>query len=56
VRLDKYLEKVARMEEIFKPEQDLPKEFWTILSQLRAELEVLRAETGKAALAPEYFL
>jgi phosphoenolpyruvate carboxykinase (GTP) len=56
VRLDKYLEKVARMEEIFKPEPDMPKEFWAILSQLRAELEVLKAETGKAALAPEYFV
>ena len=44
------------MEEIFKLEPDMPKEFWEILSQLRAELEVLKAETGKAALAPEYFL
>ena len=56
VRLDKYLEKIARMEEIFKPEPGMPKEFWAILSQLRAEIEVLKAETGKPALAPEYFL
>ncbi len=56
VRLDKYLEKIARMEEIFKPEPGMPKEFWEIQSQLRAELEVLKAETGMAALAPEYFL
>jgi phosphoenolpyruvate carboxykinase (GTP) len=56
VRLDKYLEKIARMEEIFKPEPDMPKEFWEILGQLRAELEVLKAETKMAALAPEYFL
>lgn len=56
VRLDKYLEKIARMEEIFKPEPGMPKEFWEIQSQLRAELEVLKAETGKEALAPEYFL
>jgi phosphoenolpyruvate carboxykinase (GTP) len=56
VRLDKYLEKIGRMEAIFKPEPDMPKEFWTILSQLRADLEVLKAETGMAALAPEYFL
>ena len=56
VRLDKYLEKIARMEEIFKPEPRMPKEFWEILSQQKADLEVLKAETGKAALAPEYFL
>jgi phosphoenolpyruvate carboxykinase (GTP) len=56
VRLDKHLEKISRMEEIFKPEPDMPKEFWEILNQLRAELEVLKAETEKAALAPEYFL
>jgi phosphoenolpyruvate carboxykinase (GTP) len=56
VRLDMYLEKIARMEEIFKPEPGMPKEFWEIQSQLRAELEVLKAETGMAALAPEYFL
>ena len=55
VRLDKYLEKIARMEEIFKPEPGMPKEFWEILSQQKADLEVLKAETGKAALAPEYF-
>ena len=56
VRLNKYLEKIARMEEIFKPESGMPKEFWEILSQQKADLEVLKAETGKAALAPEYFL
>jgi phosphoenolpyruvate carboxykinase (GTP) len=56
VRLDKYLEKLSRMERIFKPEPNMPPEFWSILSQLRAELEVLKAETGKPALAPEYFL
>ncbi|MDP7207896.1 MAG: phosphoenolpyruvate carboxykinase domain-containing protein, partial [Candidatus Bathyarchaeota archaeon] len=56
VRLDRYLEKIARMEEIFKPEPNMPTEFWEILNQQWAELEVLKAETGKATLTPEYFL
>jgi phosphoenolpyruvate carboxykinase (GTP) len=56
VRLDKHLEKIARIEEFFKTEQDIPKEFWETLSQQKSNLEVLKAETKKIELIPEYFL
>ena len=56
VRLDRHLEKIARIETIFKSEPNMPRAFWDILSQQRADLEVLKAETQKSALTPEYFL
>jgi len=33
LRLDKLLEKIARIEEIYKAEPNMPKEFWEILNQ-----------------------
>jgi phosphoenolpyruvate carboxykinase (GTP) len=56
IRINKHIEKIARIEEVFRGEPNMPREFWDILSQQKAELEVLKAETGKSALAPEYFL
>jgi len=56
VRLDRYLEKIARMEEIFHSEPGMPEEFWQVLLQQKTGLEVLKAESGKSVLAPEYFL
>ena len=56
VRVDKYLEKIARMEEIFGPEPSMPEEFWIVLNQQKAGLEAVRAETGESTVAPSYFL
>ncbi len=56
VRVDKYLEKVARMEEVFRPEPNMPDEFWQILRRQKADLEALNAETGESVLPPSYFL
>jgi len=56
VRVDRYLEKIARMEELFGPEPDMPEEFWQVLNQQRAELEAVKAETGRSVVPPSYFL
>jgi phosphoenolpyruvate carboxykinase (GTP) len=56
VRVDKYLEKIARMEEIFGPEPGMPEEFWKVLNQQKAGLEAVRAETGESTVLPSHFL
>jgi len=54
--VDKYLEKIARMEEIFGPEPGMPEEFWSILNRQKMDLEALKSETGESVLSPEFFL
>ena len=56
LRLDKLLEKVARMEEIYRPEPNMPEEFWKILNQQKADLKALKAKTGKSVVPPSFFL
>jgi phosphoenolpyruvate carboxykinase (GTP) len=56
VRVDKYLEKIVRMEEIFGPEPGMPEEFWRVLNQQKAGLEAVRAETGESTVPPSHFL
>jgi phosphoenolpyruvate carboxykinase (GTP) len=55
VRVDKYLEKIARMEEAFRAEPDMPAKFWEFLNWQKAELQALKAKTGKDVLPPCYF-
>ncbi|UCD45822.1 MAG: phosphoenolpyruvate carboxykinase (GTP) [Candidatus Bathyarchaeota archaeon] len=55
LRIEKYLGKIARMEEIFRTEPDLPEEFWGVLSRQRTGLEALKKETGRSVLPPSYF-
>ena len=56
VRVDKYLGKIARMEEIFGPEPGMPEEFWQVLNRQKAGLEALKAEAGESTVLPSYFL
>ena len=56
LRLDKLLEKIARMEEIYHQEPSMPKEFWEVHYQQKAGLEALKAMTGKTSIPPSYFL
>ncbi|UCH57134.1 MAG: phosphoenolpyruvate carboxykinase (GTP) [Candidatus Bathyarchaeota archaeon] len=56
VRLDKFMEKIARMEAVYRTEPGMPREFGEILNQQKSELEVLKAETGKSTLTPEFFI
>ena len=56
IRLTKYLEKIARMEELYRNEPQIPKEFWDILNVQKRELQELKLRTGKDELPPIYFL
>ena len=55
LRLDKLLQKMERMEEIYKSEPDMPVAFWNIHKQVKVRLEDLRAKTGKSELPPSFF-
>jgi len=56
IRVDNYIEKTARMEEIFRDEPDMPPEFWEVHNRVRDELEAIKTETGKSVLKPSQFL
>jgi phosphoenolpyruvate carboxykinase (GTP) len=55
VRLDRFLDKIARMEELFKPEPQMPPEFWDVLNWQKIKLKALKEKTRKTILTPEYF-
>ena len=54
--IDRYLKKIARMEEIYKPEPNMPVEFWEIHNKQKADLEAVKAETGRSVVPPSFFL
>jgi len=56
IRVDKLLEKFARMEEFYKSKPDMPREFWDVHNRLKAGIETLKAETGKSEVPPSFFL
>ncbi len=56
LRLDKLLEKIARMEELYRDEPGMPKEFWEVHNQQKAALKALKEETGRSLLPPSFFL
>jgi len=56
LRLDKLLEKIDRMREIYRDEPGMPREFWNVLNQQRADIEAVKAETGKPVVPPSFFL
>jgi len=56
LRLDKILEKIARMEELYKSEEGMPKEFWEILNQQKADIQALKAKTGESEVPPSFFI
>ena len=56
IRMTKYLEKIARMEELYKDEPNMPKEFWEILKQQKRELQELKVRTGMDTLPPISFI
>jgi phosphoenolpyruvate carboxykinase (GTP) len=55
IRVDNYLGKLERMEKIFGEEPDMPEEFWSVHNTQKRELMELRAKSGKAVVAPQYF-
>ena len=56
VRVDNYLEKISRMEEVFRDEPEMPEEFWEVLEAQKGELLNLKAQTGKTVLEPAFFM
>ncbi|OGD58120.1 phosphoenolpyruvate carboxykinase [Candidatus Bathyarchaeota archaeon RBG_13_52_12] len=56
IRVTKYLEKIARMEQFYKDEPNMPREFWDILNQQKRELQELKIRTGKDAFPPISFV
>jgi phosphoenolpyruvate carboxykinase (GTP) len=52
IRIQKYLEKYARMEEQFKSEADMPEEFWECLEQRKSEIVKLKSRFGKDIVSP----
>jgi phosphoenolpyruvate carboxykinase (GTP) len=55
VRVDKYLEKQARMEELYGDEEGIPDEFWGVHHRIKKQLKELREKTGEPVLPPTYF-
>ena len=55
VRVDKYLEKQARMEELYGDEEGVPDEFWAVHRRIKKQLKELREKTGEPVLPPSYF-
>lgn len=55
IRVDKYLEKWERMQEIFEKEEDIPKQFWEVHRTVREGLAHLKEEVGSPVVSPSYF-
>jgi len=55
IRVEKLLKKHARMEEFYKSEPGMPREFWDIHNRLKAGLEALKAEAGRSEVPPSFF-
>ena len=56
IRVTKYLEKITRMEQLYRDEPNMPKEFWEVLNQQKRELQELKVRTNKDALPPISFV
>ena len=56
IRVTKYLEKIARMEQLYRDEPNMPREFWDVLNQQKRELQELKVRTGKDSLPPIVFV
>lgn len=55
VRVDKFLEKLERVEKAYKEEEGIPDEFNTIMDMLRNRLLTAKNKSGKSAIPPEEF-
>lgn len=55
LRLNRHLDKIGRMENIYGTEPDMPLEFWDIHNKLKKELTELKMRNGKYVLQPSYF-
>ncbi len=56
IRIEKYLEKLERLEPVFKAEKDLPKAFWDHFEQQRQRLLDSKEKFKSGTVKPEAFL
>jgi phosphoenolpyruvate carboxykinase (GTP) len=56
IRTERLLEKLDRMESMFKKEKDVPKFFWNQLNKQRKDLKNLQEEYNKVIISPKEFL
>jgi len=54
IRVEKFLEKIKRMKDIFKMEKEMPEEFWQVHKTQKSQLEIL-LKKGKI-LPPSFFI
>ena len=52
IRTTKYLEKLDRMEKLFKEEPNMPKQFWDQLNDMRAKITALKEAKGRRRNSP----
>jgi phosphoenolpyruvate carboxykinase (GTP) len=55
IRLDKFLEKIGRMEKIYGEEQEVPESFSTYLQILKSRLSEARKKYGCGVVSPTTF-
>jgi phosphoenolpyruvate carboxykinase (GTP) len=55
IRLDKLIEKMNRMNELFRSEPDMPPEFWKVHKKIKTKLQTLKRKTSKFELPPSHF-
>ncbi|MBN1310352.1 MAG: phosphoenolpyruvate carboxykinase (GTP) [Anaerolineae bacterium] len=52
IRVQKYLDKLDRMEKLYQEEKGMPHEFWQVLATQREELIAYRDKFGKDVISP----
>jgi len=55
IRVDKILEKIGRVETMFKKEENIPEFFWNILNSQRNHLQTLKREKNSSHITPTEF-
>jgi phosphoenolpyruvate carboxykinase (GTP) len=55
VRVEKFLEKLDRVEKAYREEENIPDEFHAIMDMLRNRLTAAREKTGKSVITPGEF-
>ena len=55
IRTDMFLEKIKRMEDLYRDEDDMPEEFYKTMNMIKDNLLKAQEESGQKDILPEYF-